>query len=70
METLDLQSVIREKLKRIRSERNIEVIEIAKALGYCSEKGYYDLESGRTDIKIKHIEILMGFYKLPKEAFF
>lgn len=70
MEILDLQSTICDKMKKIRCERNVEVIEIANALGYCSEKGYYDLESGRTDIKLKHIDILMAFYKLPREAFF
>lgn len=61
---------ILKKIKMIREERGLSIIEMANILGYESTKGYYDVESGRVKLRIEHLERLSKYLKIPIEKFF
>lgn len=57
-------------IKRLRKERGVEVLDVAEAVGYKSAKGYWELETGRTAMKLKTLEALAKFYNVPVSIFF
>ena len=64
-----LQEQIRDTMKKLRLNKHTSVIDLAKAFGYETEKGYYDVESGRIDLKVKHVDAILEFYDLKSEIF-
>ena len=56
-------------IRNLRSEHRYSLGDVAVGIGYETAKGYYDLESGKTDIKLEHIERLAKFYNVPVEFF-
>lgn len=60
----NFQIKVCEKIKSMRLINSATVIDLAKACGYETEKGYYDLEAGRVDLKLKHIVSLSQYYNI------
>lgn len=57
-------------MKMLRKERGVEVLSVAKVVGYKTAKGYWELETGRREIKLKNLEALTKFYNVPIDIFF
>lgn len=66
---IEFQEKVCEKIKAIRLKNIAPVIELAKACGYETEKGYYDLEAGRVELKLKHLISLSKYYKISIDYF-
>jgi transcriptional regulator with XRE-family HTH domain len=56
-------------IRHLRKINGYSLETVAKGIGYGTYKGYYDLESGKTDIKLEHLVKLAEFYQVPM-AFF
>lgn len=56
-------------IKKLRTDNGYRLSDVAQGIGYETTKGYYDLESGKTDIKLDHLDRLSQFYKIPLEFF-
>ena len=67
MSTVD---VVLKRIKQLRIESKYSLEDVAKGIGYETAKGYYDLESGKTSIKLEHLDRLSKFYKIPIGFFF
>lgn len=67
METVNL---ILQEIKDIRVTRKPDLNELAKAVGFETAKGYYDLESGRTKLTVLHLEKIASYYGLELSYFF
>lgn len=57
-------------MKGLREKRGLSMQEVADGINYKTGKGYFDLESGKTKIKLEHLEKLAKFYKVPISIFF
>ncbi|MGC9098916.1 MAG: helix-turn-helix domain-containing protein [Dictyoglomus sp.] len=44
-----------EKIKRIREERGLSIMEVSKRLGFKTYQGYYKLESGIRNFKAEYL---------------
>lgn len=53
------------QIKQLRAKNKYSLAKVANGIGYETAKGYYDLESGKTDIKLEHLEKLAKFYGVP-----
>ncbi|OEF98853.1 hypothetical protein BHF71_10680 [Vulcanibacillus modesticaldus] len=63
------------KLKQLRIDRNISLMEMADALGLKTAGGYSRIESGENKLKAEHLPIIakkldMDLTELTKEIFF
>ncbi len=58
------------RIRQLRSDNKFSLDDVAQGIGYVTAKGYYDLESGKTSIKLDHLVRLSKFYKVPIEFFF
>lgn len=56
-------------IRQLRQERGYSLSDVAQGIGYETYKGYYDLERGKTDLKLEHLEKLAKFYNVPMEFF-
>lgn len=54
------------KLKVFRASRNLSGEDIAKVLG-ITPAAYYNLENGKTEIKVKHIRSIRDAFNLSLE---
>lgn len=54
----------------LRKQRKLTLAEVAKGIGYKSGKGYRDIEIGKTELTLNHIENLANFYEVPFNIFF
>lgn len=54
----------------LRKQRKLTLAEVAEGIGYKSGKGYRDIEIGKTELTLNHIERLAGFYQVPFNIFF
>ena len=61
---------VRKKLAELRKRKNATQQEIAEFLGYKTAKAYYELESGRRELKVRHLEKLSNFFSVPIDYFF
>ncbi|VBB05612.1 Hypothetical protein LUCI_0822 [Lucifera butyrica] len=66
---MGLSGIVLKTIKKLRIDNKYSLNDVAKGIGYETAKGYYDLESGKTDIKLEHLEKLSKFYKVPLEIF-
>lgn len=57
---------IGDRLREIRKESRITVVEIAKALGIARES-YYQFEQGKTSIGVKHLSVLRNLYNFNSD---
>lgn len=57
-------------MKVLREKRGLSMQDVADGIDYKTGKGYFDLESGKTKIKLEHLEKLAKFYKVPISIFF
>ncbi len=64
------KDIVRMRVIDIRRKNKKTQAEIASVLGYESSKAYYELESGRTSTKIKHLEKLSEYYQVAISYFF
>lgn len=60
----------RKKLVELRKTRKLTQADVAKILGYETSKGYYELESGKTSLKVEHIEKLSNYFNVTPAYFF
>lgn len=67
---IDMQKEVLIVIKELRQDRGYSLADVAKGIGYKTLKGYYDLESGKTDIKLEHLIKLTSFYCIPISFFF
>ena len=65
-----VKDIVRMRVIDIRRKNKKTQAEVASVLGYESSKAYYELESGRTSIKIKHLEKLSEYYQVSIAYFF
>ncbi len=63
----NLTKTVRSNMYILRKRNHVNIDLITDAMGFSCRKGYYDLEAGRTDLKLKHIKLLMDFYNVPLE---
>lgn len=56
-------------MRVLREKRGLSMQEVADGINYKTGKGYFDLESGKTKIKLEHLEKLAKFYKVPISIF-
>ena len=64
-----IQEEVLKVIRKLRKERRYSLADVAIGIGYGTAKGYYDLESGKTDIKLEHLIKLSNFYKVPMGFF-
>lgn len=58
------------RLKQLRTERNIPVETLIKALGLKTKAAYYKKESGKIKFSVDDAEKISKFYGLPIEEIF
>lgn len=59
-----------EKLRRIRNERNISALEMAKLLGLKTAAAYYKKENGTINFTIEEAKKVADYLKMPIEEIF
>lgn len=57
-------------MKKLRIEKGLTLQDVADGINYHTGKGYYDIESGRSKVRLEHLEKLSEFYKVPISVFF
>ena len=65
-----ITDVARMRMIDIRRKNKLKQIDVARALGYLSSKAYFELESGKTALKVEHLDKLSSFYDVPVSYFF
>ena len=63
-------SDVLKKVKSLRESKSLTLGDLAKAVGYCSAKGYRDVEIGKTKLTVERLQRLAEFYGVPIEYFF
>lgn len=58
---------ILQNLKKLRKERHLNQDEVARSLGFKSRNGYWAIETGKTALKLEHIQALAKLYDLSAE---
>ena len=64
-----IKQEVLEIIKQLRKNYRYSLSEVAAGIGYETAKGYYDLESGKTDIKLEHLIRLSNFYNVSIDFF-
>jgi len=59
-----------EKLRRIRNERNISALEMAKLLGLKTAAAYYKKENGTINFTLEEAKKVADYLKMPIEEIF
>jgi len=59
-----------EKLRRIRNERNISALEMAKLLGLKTAAAYYKKENGTINFTLEEAKKVADYLKIPIEEIF
>lgn len=59
-----------EKLRRIRNERNISALEMAKLLGLKTAAAYYKKENGTINFTLEEAKKIADYLKMPIEEIF
>lgn len=57
-------------IKKLRESRGYTLQEVADGIEYKTGKGYLDIESGKTKLRLEHLEMLSKFYNVPISIFF
>lgn len=57
-------------IKMLREYKGYTMQEVADGINYKTGKGYMDIESGKTKLKLEHLEMLAQFYNVPISIFF
>lgn len=56
-------------IKMLREYKGYTMQEVADGINYKTGKGYMDIESGKTKLKLEHLEMLAQFYNVPISIF-
>ena len=59
-----------EKLRKIRQDKNIKALEIAKKIGLKTEGAYYKKETGRVPFTLEEGKIVADMLDMPIEKIF
>ncbi len=65
-----ISDLARKQLISLRKDKKKTQLEMAKILGYESSKAYYELESGKTALKVEHLEKVSNFFGIDPSYFF
>lgn len=66
---MSIVDIVLRNIKQLRIGNRYSLEEVAQGIGYETAKGYYDLESGKTSVKLEHLERLSKFYKVSIDFF-
>lgn len=67
---MDITSMALKKIKELREAKGYTMQEVADGINYKTGKGYFDIETGKTKLKLEHLEMLAKFYEVPINIFF
>lgn len=67
---MDITSMALKKIKELRESKGYTMQEVADGINYKTGKGYFDIETGKTKLKLEHLEMLAKFYGVPINIFF
>lgn len=58
------------KIKKLRESKSLTLGDMAKAIGYCSAKGYRDVEIGKTKLTVECLQRIAACFEVSVEYFF